>query len=427
MRKPSAKVLEAQQSLRTQTATGQPRQSRTRATASQQLQTEAAWDTQQPTHDDLLPVPIDGNTTHDTIHVEARGRSTRRDDVAQLIASLKDIIVQQNATIESFRTELEDIKANQQYLKNQNAELQETVESLRAQLDTLLVEPPSTQTWASVVGNGRPTGSGTATSRSTGTRIADENKRQLVIDVSRVGQEAADKVANTEAAKQTIQQGMNGVERLVGATVKDFRVWRANDSTSVIKFLVDKDREAAFRQTTAEWLEPHIPGARVVGPKWYPVKADWMEVTLVMDAETGKVSKSAMERFRTENGVEVCMMRWLGRPRPSGQHASVVIRVATKEDAEKLLTSDSVTFSGGGIMVSPFEERRTPVACFKCRRYRHRARDCMRPETCDMCGQEGHLRCKTVNLRCVNCQGPHRASHRESLEYRKEKVRILTR
>ncbi|KAK7177448.1 hypothetical protein PSPO01_16504 [Paraphaeosphaeria sporulosa] len=146
-----------------------------------------------------------------------------------------------------------------------------------------------------------------------------------------------------------------------------------------------------------------------------------------MDAESGKVSRSAMERFGTENGVEVCTMRWLGRPRPSGQHASTVIKVATKEEAKKLLKSDSVTFGGGGIMVLPFEERRTPVACFKCRRFGHRALDCMRTETCNMCGQEGHLRCETVNVRCVNCQGPHRASHRECAAYRREMVRILTR
>jgi Zinc knuckle len=107
-----------------------------------------------------------------------------------------------------------------------------------------------------------------------------------------------------------------------------------------------------------------------------------------MDTESGKVSKLAMERFGEENGVEVCAIRWLGRPRLSGQHASVVIKVATKEDAEKLLGSDSVSFGGGGVIVSPFEERRTPVACFKCKRFGHRARDCVRPETCDMCRQE---------------------------------------
>ena len=79
---------------------------------------------------------------------------------------------------------------------------------------------------------------------------------------------------------------------------------------------MEKDKEAAFRQMTAQWLEPHIPGARLVGPKWYAVKADWVEVPLAMDIDSGKVSKSAMECFGVENGVEVCTMRWLGQLRP---------------------------------------------------------------------------------------------------------------
>ena len=52
-----------------------------------------------------------------------------------------------------------------------------------------------------------------------------DHNRQLVINVSHVGEAMIEKVANTEAAKQAIQQGMNGVERLVGAMIKNFRVW----------------------------------------------------------------------------------------------------------------------------------------------------------------------------------------------------------
>jgi len=148
-------------------------------------------------------------------------------------------------------------------------------------------------------------------------------------------------------------------------------------------------------------------------------------VALAIDIDSGKVSKSAIERFRVENGVKVYTIRWLERPRPSGQHASVVVKVATKEDTEKLLRMDSVSFNRGAIVVSPFKERRTPVAYFKYKRFRHRARDYMRPNTCDMCGQEGHLQYKTVNLHCVNCRGPHRASHHKCPAYRKKKDRIL--
>jgi hypothetical protein len=97
------------------------------------------------------------------------------------------------------------IKEEQQYLKRQNAELQETMGSLRTQLDTLATEPSSTQTWASVAASGQPARSGTTVSRTTSSGRTDkEDKRQLVIDVSRVGEAAAEKVANTDAAKQAI-------------------------------------------------------------------------------------------------------------------------------------------------------------------------------------------------------------------------------
>lgn len=60
-----------------------------------------------------------------------------------------------------------------------------------------------------------------------------------------------------------------------------------------------------------------------------------MEVSPAMDIESGKASKSAMERFGEENRVEVCTMRRLGRPILTSQHGSVDIKVATKEDARR--------------------------------------------------------------------------------------------
>lgn len=85
-------------------------------------------------------------------------------------------------------------------------------------------------------------------SRTTSVRtLNQETDRQLVIDVSRLGDRVIDKIATTEVAKQTIIQGISDVKRLAGATLKDFRVWRGNNSISIIKFSVEKDKEAAFR------------------------------------------------------------------------------------------------------------------------------------------------------------------------------------
>ncbi|KAF2808822.1 uncharacterized protein BDZ99DRAFT_463692 [Mytilinidion resinicola] len=249
-RKRTVKALDALQQLPTTRAVpGRPIQIEGRATALPLPQNDEPNSTQQhPAHYELPPFP----TRHVSISSERapEGASAGIGELAELIASLKETIAQQNNIIGNQNKIIEDIRSNratfqaeQQHLKDQIVELQETIGSLRAQLDTLSIEPP-----------GQPARAGTTLSRSTSTGSTDkENVRQLV--------------ATTEAAKQAIQQGINRVERLAGTTVKGFRVWRGNEGTRVIKFSVDKDKEAAVRQTTADWLEPALPGARLVGPK----------------------------------------------------------------------------------------------------------------------------------------------------------------
>jgi len=68
------------------------------------------------------------------------------------------------------------------------------------------------------------------------------------------------------------------------------------------------------------------------------------------------VSKSAIERFGIENGIEVYIMKWLGQLRPRGQHMLMIVKVATKEDIEKLLMLDNVLFREGAIIISLFKE-----------------------------------------------------------------------
>jgi len=81
----------------------------------------------------------------------------------------------------------------------------------------------------------------------------------------------------------------------------------------------------------------------------------------------------------------------------------VIIKVVIKEDVEKLLMLDNMLFRGGVIIISLFKERCTLIACYKYKKFGHRARDCTRPDICEMYRQEGHLWCETVNLHCVNC------------------------
>src|SRR4051812_40769636 len=93
-RKPSAKVLETQQALRTQTTATQLRQARTRATASQP-HAEAPSSTQQRIDNELPPFP----TQRESISPVRGVGSAKLDEVIQLIASLKDTIAEQSNII----------------------------------------------------------------------------------------------------------------------------------------------------------------------------------------------------------------------------------------------------------------------------------------------------------------------------------------
>jgi predicted S18 family serine protease len=79
----------------------------------------------QSTQDELPSSP----TARISLSPEQLGESTKLEG---LIVSLKETIIQQNIIIESFRADLTSIKAEQQYLKSQNTELQETIKSLRS-------------------------------------------------------------------------------------------------------------------------------------------------------------------------------------------------------------------------------------------------------------------------------------------------------
>jgi hypothetical protein len=63
--------------------------------------------------------------------------------------------------------------------------------------------------------------------------------------------------------------------------------------------------------------------------------------------------------------VEVCTMRWLGRLKRSGQHASMLIKVVIEDEAEKLL---------GVKHRVRIQKAWHSGACFKCRRFGHRLR-----------------------------------------------------
>jgi len=52
---------------------------------------------------------------------------------------------------------------------------------------------------------------------------------------------------------------------------------------------------------------------------------------------------------------------------------------------------NNVLFKGGAIIISLFKERYTPIVCYKCKRFRYRARDYTQPNIYKIYRREGYL------------------------------------
>jgi hypothetical protein len=64
---------------------------------------------------------------------------------------------------------------------------------------------------------------------------------------------------------------------------------------------------------------------------------DFIPKREAIDYETGVISQETREAFTKENEVKVKLIRWLGRLKEYASYASVVVKLVTKEQVEKLL------------------------------------------------------------------------------------------
>ena len=229
-------------------------------------------------------------------------------------------------------------------------------------------------------------------------------------------------LADTEQARRKFTEALRAVEGLSEIDFQDFKMFNRKTSRSV-RMVVTKQEEIIVRRTAESWTAV-IKGARVVPPKWYAVKVDWIEKSLATSSDSPGISESAQQRFGTENGIEVKRMSWLKRPKDEAQFGTAVVKVATKEEAEKLLRGRP-TFGSGSVTVSPFDERRTPKVCYKCQGYGHIARECTTGTRCPLCAEDHEQSaCQATSFKCTNCGGPHQAFAKQCGAYKREMERL---
>jgi hypothetical protein len=351
------------------------------------------------------------------------GSTARVEAVIQLIVELKETITQQSNiikdqsnTIKDVRTELQEIKTEQRTLKVQNAELQEEIRSVRAQLDTFSASPPSTRSWASVVAgtNASQTATSLPSSASNDWPRKEPNCLRISTLASQQSAEATGenfaRYLSTERANHYIQEALRKTD-----TTKDVKVAGVGTTKTgyVIRFKDEQSIAAAKANT--EWLEKLGNDTKLVKPRFGVVVHRFPTDGITLPETKHDVINQIMEEneMQTRN-YNINDIAWLKQSdKPLGVTASLGMWFDTAEAAGWAVANGLLYGQRyiGSVEVYQLKRKR----CHRCQKFGHLAWSCKETMRCRHCsGEHDRRECPPGSeARCVDCSGAHPTGSRE--------------
>lgn len=357
----------------------------------------------------------------------------RLDDVTWLVANVRDMLAKQNQVMEAIRAgqktlkeQNDGIRKQNDLLQAQNDELKAETETLRRDLDGLRNELKARETtrptWATVAaqGNGEVAGTPSSTSHASTPRPIQHHLPGINLDLACLASPQFDS-SDVKAVRERVRQAFDSHDDT--KAIGWIGVARRGSDHSKVRICLRTEKEAALARNHDGWLHSHLRGARMQGEQWYPVKVDRVNKNSVCDESLVRLREDACLKLSAENSISIRKMRFIGRPNPDKLYCSVVLYLASKPEAEKLLSRKYIDVDGEVAYTRVFEPSVGPRRCFRCHQFdSHEARRCPAQEpTCGLCASVGHSEreCVSDTLRCANCFGPHRASDRGCPVYKR--------
>ncbi|KAI3093180.1 hypothetical protein CBS147333_10127 [Penicillium roqueforti] len=281
------------------------------------------------------------------------GRVTTR-EIWQIIVRLQHTMEEQTTLIHATRSELREVKDNQNELQTQNEKLQEEILALRSQVDGLNTPSP-TRSWAAVAAatdNPQP--------RET-RRQTDKDKNCVRISTQRSVTEALGAENNgnafgrylpTPAANTHIRTALLKTPSTQDAQVAGIGTTKTG---YVIRFKNQTSAEMARNNT--EWLTELGNDTRLVKPR-FGVAVHHIP-TFGLDLENRKteaIEKIANENDLTDRGFRIEDIAWLKkRDKELGTFASMGIWFDSLEAAEWMLNNGLLIDQRHGTFIAMLE------------------------------------------------------------------------
>ena len=339
-----------------------------------------------------------------------KAESSVDDRLVALTQTIKELMTAQREMTETQKQMTE----SQKVLTESNRTLMETIKAQADEINALKAivtnnvrQPSYSETVASRKatddGVGRPKQADNARStaaKQSSPRVRDE--RAVPIDVGRY------KGAKTDfaAIKAKLQESVKVNKVTEGLTVRCLRPGPGDR----IEVVFENKEEASKAKTHTRWLTSGMPGARVAGEQWYPVKCDNVVKQCVLDEglNDGKtLKKDFLQEFRADNKCEAAectamKATWLSRVDVTKKVGSLVVWLRNKVDADYLLRTGTAMFGATGAYCSSFVIKDNSGPCYHCNRYGHKQASCTSHVRCAICAK-GHRRDDCTNRDSPKC------------------------
>jgi hypothetical protein len=206
---------------------------------------------------------------------------------------------------------------------------------------------------------------------------------------------------------------------------------RSPKDPNKFKLIFGNEWQAQTVRQNQEWLQSRFPGAKLQAEKWYPVRADAVCKLSVLDNPlSATIKPEIVSQIADENGVTIRKLQWLSKPDAEKAYGSMIVYLASRDDAVKLVREGMMDVDGETSFIRPSERRPGPVRCFKCHQFNHIAPRCpLREVIRGKCAQSGHGAndCTSERVECAVCCGPHATYVNSCRMYRLEKEKYTRR
>lgn len=302
--------------------------------------------------------------------VESTGRVTTR-EVWKLIDSLKLIIHHQTALIESTKTEIEEVKHDQNVLRDQNEKLYEEIRAMRAQIDAFPPAPAS-RTWAAVAASGNvapPQQNDSRPDRDLNcVRISTQRSFVDPADNNNSDGNTFGRYLPTDSANSHIRTALMNAPTTQDAQVAGVCTTKTG---YVIRF---KDTESAeLARNNTEWLNERGNNTKMVKPRFgIVVHRTPTEHFDLESANTQAIEKIMDKNSLTGQGFQIEEVAWLKKKdKILWKFASLGIWFDSAEGAERILNNGLLVGQRYIVRVERREIKKK--RCFRCQSFGHLA------------------------------------------------------